>query len=97
MVLVHTPETDSLPKTPNRPLVPISRHSEDPVLLPGKATAPPLGPHHRELHCKNVNKALPQSVGVVLTELRHLRRWQIAEDVVCPGPGAHQEEQPCAL
>ena len=29
--------------------------------------------------------------------LRHLRRWQIAEDVVCLGPGAHQKEQPFAL
>ena len=43
VVLVHTRETDSPPKTPNRPLVPILRHSEDPVL----PTAPPLKPHHR--------------------------------------------------
>ena len=40
VVLVHTPETDSLPKMPSRPLVPISQRTEDPALLPGKASGP---------------------------------------------------------
>ena len=73
MVLVRTPETDSLPKMPNRPLVPISQRSEDPALLPRKATAPPLKPHHRgPPSTARMFEALPQSVVVVLTELRHL-------------------------
>ena len=34
VVRVHLPETDSLPKMPNRPLVPISQRFEDPTLFP---------------------------------------------------------------
>ena len=44
---VHTLGRDSLPKMPNRPLVPISQRSEDPALFPEKAIAPPLKPHQR--------------------------------------------------
>ena len=67
------------PRTPSKPLAPIwlhskglSRHSEDPVLLPGKATAPlcrdTIGDWHGDDVCKTSSKV----VVTVLAEIGHL-------------------------
>ena len=47
VVRVPSPETDSLPKMPSRPLEPTSPRFEGPTLLPGTEDAPPLKAHHR--------------------------------------------------
>ena len=62
VVRVHLPETDSLPKMPNRPLLPISQRFEGPTLLLGKVTAPPLKPHHRGPPLQGCLKGTPAIV-----------------------------------
>ena len=58
VVLVRTPETDSLPKMPNRPLVSILQRSEDPA-PPSRKTAQPLKPHHRGPPLQGCVKSTP--------------------------------------